>query len=102
MANLGSAGTLLSVDCDLSLIRPVDAGEHVHGCGLARAVRPEQSENFKIGRHEADVVDRFARSIGLVQALGNDHGLGQREVSAVRRELASVRRKRGRKRPVTR
>jgi len=42
----GGNGGGLAVHQDLPFVREVDAGQHIHQCGLAAAVLPQQGEDF--------------------------------------------------------
>ena len=56
----------LAVDEDFALVRPVEAGEHVHQGGLAGAVFAEQAEHLAGADVEVDGVvgDQIAEALG--------------------------------------
>ena len=63
-----------AVDERLSGRRGNVAGEHVHGRGLAGAVRAEKSEDLPVLHGKADVVHGFFVTVMLCQISDFDHG----------------------------
>ena len=52
----GGDGGGLAVHQDLPFVREVDAGQHIHQCGLAAAVLPQQGEDFAPPDLQGDIV----------------------------------------------
>jgi hypothetical protein len=60
-----------------------EAGEHLHGGGLARAVRPEEAQHLPGLDPEADAVHRGEAAIPFAQLLCFDHPRDSCETSTV-------------------
>ena len=56
-------------------VRAQQRGEHAHGGGLARAVRPEQAEHGAAADREVHAVERPGRPEALAQVLDLDDGV---------------------------
>jgi hypothetical protein len=69
----GHIGVVLAVDTHRPAGRPVQAGDHPHGGGFARPVRPEESGHYARLYHEAQLVHRRLVAVPLGQALNLDH-----------------------------
>ena len=54
---LGLIKDIDAIDQDLAGCRRKVAADHLHGGGLARAVRPEKTQNFAFLQRETDIVD---------------------------------------------
>jgi hypothetical protein len=67
---------IVATDADGSAGRGDEAGDHAHGGGLARAIRPEKPEHFARLNRETDAVHRDFVAVSLGEALGFDHRRG--------------------------
>jgi hypothetical protein len=61
-----------------SFIRRHNTGQHAQGCSLARAVRPDQTEDLCGTNIEAEVIDRGDSRKPLRESFSDDCGLGLR------------------------
>ena len=64
----GVDGRGLALHQDLPRVRLIDAGEHIHQSGLARAVLPQQGQNFALAQVQADVMVGHHTAEGLGDA----------------------------------
>ena len=72
---LGLGDHVVTEHADPTRIGPQQGGEHAHGGGLARAVRPEQAEHGAAADCEVDAVEGAGRAETLAQAVDLDDGV---------------------------
>ncbi|OIQ68320.1 hypothetical protein GALL_500920 [mine drainage metagenome] len=81
----GQVGHVLPVDVDAPRIRPHQADDHVERRGLARAVGPEQADDFAAAHAETDIAHHLSTGIALLQMLHVELGTGRAHLTGAAR-----------------